>query len=429
MHCSRASADALFESISGLTTTGASVFGSGSNGRVSELPKSILLWRALLQWLGGVGIILVFVVLLPAMGVTGKNLLSSEQVGVKDESIRPRMQQQSRALFTLYIVLTLAAMGLYWLMGMSGFEALCHAFTTLPTGGFSTNDYSIGQFQNLGIELVAIVFMLLAGTNFVLLLGVARGGFKKPGAVLKNPELRMYVILVLAVIAGLTLTLWLSGQVVDDPALGIKRDYGSFGRALRDGAFQGVSILTSTGYSTANFQNWLRPCLVLLVLCMLVGGSSGSTAGGIKVVRFLASAKHIAHWIRTFINPKRVEKIRVGEVVVPEHIVAAILALVLMWLALVVVGAALLALDPRLDLLSAFSASCSMMGCTGPAICGVQEVGEAAYQSLSEVNLGPYGGYGQLYPAHKLLMCLQMVLGRLEILAPLVLLTPGFWRH
>jgi trk system potassium uptake protein TrkH len=363
------------------------------------------------------------------MGVTGKNLLSSEQVGVKDESIRPRMQQQSRALFTLYIVLTLAAMGLYWLMGMSGFEALCHAFTTLPTGGFSTNDYSIGQFQNLGIELVAIVFMLLAGTNFVLLLGVARGGFKKPGAVLKNPELRMYVILVLAVIAGLTLTLWLSGQVVDDPALGIKRDYGSFGRALRDGAFQGVSILTSTGYSTANFQNWLRPCLVLLVLCMLVGGSSGSTAGGIKVVRFLASAKHIAHWIRTFINPKRVEKIRVGEVVVPEHIVAAILALVLMWLALVVVGAALLALDPRLDLLSAFSASCSMMGCTGPAICGVQEVGEAAYQSLSEVNLGPYGGYGQLYPAHKLLMCLQMVLGRLEILAPLVLLTPGFWRH
>lgn len=425
--CLVSRADALFESISGLTTTGASVFGSGPNPKVSELPDSILLWRALLQWLGGMGIILVFVVLLPAMGVTGKNLLSSEQVGVKDDAMRPRMQQQSRALFTLYVVLTLAATGLYWLAGMGGFEALCHAFTTLPTGGFSTNDYSIGQFDNLAIELVAILFMFLAGTNFVLMLGVARGGFKKPMAILENPELRMYMLLVLVMIAGLTLSLWLSGQVVEDQ--GTMRDYGNFGRALRDGAFQAVSILTSTGFSTTDFQNWLSPCLVLLVICMLVGGCSGSTAGGIKVVRFLVCARHIAHWVHTFINPKRVEKIRVGEVVVPDHIVVAILALVLMWLTTVVAGTALLALDSRLDLLAAFSASCSMMGCTGPAISGVQEAGQGVYDCVSEVNLGPYGGYGQLYPAHKLLMCLQMVLGRLEILTPLALLTPGFWRR
>lgn len=425
--CLVSRADALFESISGLTTTGASVFGSGPNQPVSELPNSILLWRALLQWLGGMGIILVFVVLLPAMGVTGKNLLSSEQVGVKDEAMRPRMQQQSRALFTLYVVLTLAATGLYWLAGMRGFEALCHAFATMATGGFSTNDLSIGQFDNLAIELVAILFMFLAGTNFVLLLGVARGGFKSPGAVIRNPELRMYFTLVLIAIAGLTLTLWISGHLVQDP-MGM-RDYGNFGRALRDGAFQAVSILTSTGFSTANFQNWLSPCLVLLLLCMLVGGCSGSTAGGIKVVRFLVCAKHIVHWLHTFINPKRVEKVRVGEMVVSDHIVAAILAMVLMWLTIIVAGAGLLALDPRVDLLSAFSASCSMMGCTGPAISGVQEMGEGVYQVVSEVNLGPYGGYGQLHPAHKLFMCMQMVLGRLEILTPLVLLTPGFWRH
>ncbi len=420
-------ADALFESISGLTTTGASVFGSGPNRPVEDLPNSILLWRALLQWLGGMGIILVFVVLLPAMGVTGKNLLSSEQIGVKDETMRPRMQQQSRALFTLYVVLTLAATGLYWLVGMRGFDAICHAFTTMASGGFSTNNYSIGGFENLGIELVAILFMFLAGTNFVLLLGVARGGFKKPGGVLKNPEFRMYASLVLIVITGLTLTLWISGHVVQGP--GGTRDYGNFGRALRDGAFQAVSILTSTGYSSANYQNWLSPCLVLLLLCMLVGGCSGSTAGGTKVVRFLVIAKHLAHWVRTFINPKRVEKVRVGEQVVPERIVGAILALVLMWLILIIVGTALLALDPRMDLLSAFSASCSMVCCTGPAMSGVQEVVDGVYQRVSEIDVGAYGGYGQLYPAHKLLMCLQMVLGRLEILAPLALLTPGFWRR
>jgi len=425
--CLVSRADALFESISGLTTTGASVFGSGPNPRVSELPDSILLWRALLQWLGGMGIILVFVVLLPAMGVTGKNLLSSEQVGLKDDAMRPRMQKQSRALFTLYVVLTLAAAGLYWLAGMRGFEALCHAFTTMASGGFSTNDHSIGGFQSVAIELVAIVFMFLAGTNFVLLLGVARGGFKKPATIFKNPEFRLYTLLVLIVVAGLTLTLWISGQVVQDP--GGTRDYGNFGRALRDGAFQAVAILTSTGYSSANYQNWMGPCLVLLLFCMFVGGCSGSTAGGTKTVRCLVVAKHIAHCLHTFINPKRVEKVRVGEVVVPEPIVAAILALVLMWLVLVLGGAALLALDPRVDLVSALSASCSMVCCTGPAISGVQEVSHGVYQVVGEVDVGAYGGYGQLYPAHKLLMCVQMVLGRLEILAPLVLLTPGFWRH
>jgi trk system potassium uptake protein TrkH len=425
--CLQSRADALFESISGLTTTGASVFGSGPNPRVSELPDSILLWRALLQWLGGMGIILVFVVLLPAMGVTGKNLLSSEQVGVQDETMRPRMQQQSRALFTLYVVLTLSAIGLFWWSGMSGFEALCHAFTTMPTGGFSTNDYSIGEFDNLAIELATILFMFLAGCNFVLLLSVARGGFKHPVTVFKNPELRMYTLLMLIVVTGMTLTLWLSGHVVEDQ--GGLRDYGNLGRALRDAAFNAVSILTSTGFSTANFQNWLSPCLVLLVLCMLVGGCSGSTAGGIKVLRFLVCAKHIAHWVHTFVNPKRVEKIRIGEVVVPDHIVAGIVGLVLMWLVTVVAGAAVLALDPRIDPMGALSASCSMMGCTGPAISGVQPIGDGQFHLLSSVNLGPYGGYGQLYPTHKLLMCLQMVFGRLEILAPLVLLTPGFWRR
>ncbi len=421
-------ADALFESISGLTTTGASVFGSGPNARVSELPDSILLWRALLQWLGGMGIILVFVVLLPAMGVTGKNLLSSEQVGVQDEAMRPRMHQQSRALFTVYVVLTLGATVLFWLAGMSGFDALCHAFTTMSTGGFSTHDLSVGEFDNLAIELVAIVFMFLAGCNFALLLSAARGGLRTPRTVLKNPELRVYTLLMLIVVIGMTLTLWISGQVVQDHG-GVIREYGNFGRALRDAAFNAVSILTSTGYCTANFQNWLSPCLVLLTLCMLVGGCSGSTAGGIKGIRFLVCARHIGYSVHTFINPKRVEKIRVGDVVVPEHIVAAILALVLMWLAGVVAGTALLALDPRLDLLSAFTASCSMMGCTGPAISGVEAAGGGVYQCVSEVNLGPYGGYGQLYPAHKLLMCVQMVLGRLEIMAPLVLLTPGFWRR
>ncbi len=420
-HAIPSPADAFFETVSGLTTTGATVLGIGDNPLIESLPKSILLWRSMLQWMGGLGIILVFIVLLPAMGVTGMNLLVSEQVGVSQQNLRPRMQEQARALFAVYAFLTLAAGVLYHLAGMTGFEALCHAFTTMATGGFSTKNYSIGAFQNLPIEVICTGFMFLAGCNFALLISVAKGRFLRWKTLGSNPEFRLYLGFTLFMVLALTLILWIKGGTLVDEGLGIMRNYDSFGRCLRDGSFQAVSILTSTGYSTADFQNWANPALYLLVLCMLVGGSTGSTAGGLKIVRMLVCGKLVAFTVRAFVQPKRVEKIRIGEEVMPNHVISAILGLVLLWVGSILLGALFLSLDPRVDLVSALSASASMMGCTGPAV--TPEVG------LEGVNLGPYGGFGLLSIPSKIFMAFQMILGRLELMVPLVLIIPGFWRR
>ena len=187
-----------------------------------------------------------------------------------------------------------------------------------------------------------------------------------------------------------------------------------------------MSILTSTGYVTADFQAWPKTALIILVFCMLIGGCTGSTAGGLKILRLLVSLKLITYSIRHFIRPKSVEKIKLGGEVLHNSVISAILALVLLWLAAIALGTFALALDGRLDLLSAFSASLSMIGCTGPALSGVTE---ALTPVNPDLNFGPYGGYGDLYGWSKVLMSFQMILGRLEILAPLVVLAPSFWRR
>ena len=423
-------ADALFESISGLTTTGASTFGAHNGYPVEELPRSILLWRAMLQWMGGLGIILVFIVLLPAMGVTGKNLLISEQVGVAQEGFTPRMHDQARLLFRIYLLLTAAETGLLVLCDVPPFDAVCHAFTTMATGGFSTRNASIGAYGSVWVELVVILFMFLAGCNFTLLASTLRSRCGVPVPLLRNPEFRTYLYVTLGLVALMTAILFLWGRGVRDPALGITHEYAGVLRCLRDAAFQVVSILTSTGYSSADFQLWPKPALVLLFLCMLVGGCTGSTAGGFKVLRLIVSVKLVAYSLRRFLRPKSVEKLKVGQDVIPDGLVSAILALVLVWMASVAIGTLALSLDPRLDLLSAASASASMMGCTGPAMTSVEWQGASAViANVGGLNLGPYGSYGDLHGWSKILMCVQMVLGRLEVFAPLVLLAPSFWRR
>jgi trk system potassium uptake protein TrkH len=418
--------DALFESVSGLTTTGASVLGTGDNLATEDLPNSLLLWRSMLQWMGGLGIILVFIVLLPAMGVTGRNLLASEQVGVPQEDMRPRMHEQARFLFRVYVTLTFAQFLALWVIaGVSPFDSVCHALTTTSTAGFSTKNGSIGSFDSLTVELIILLFMFLGGTNFVLTYSAFRHRFRNSGDALKNPEFRLYLLLTLGLIAVMTLILWSWGGTVPDQTV-VTKDYGSFGRCLRDAAFNVVSILTSTGYVTADFQAWPKTALIILVFCMLIGGCTGSTAGGLKVLRLLVSLKLITYSIRHFIRPKSVEKIKLGGEVLHNSVISAILALVLLWLAAIALGTFALALDGRLDLLSAFSASLSMIGCTGPALTGVTE---ALTPVNPDLNLGPYGGYGDLYGWSKVLMSFQMILGRLEILAPLVVLAPSFWRR
>jgi trk system potassium uptake protein TrkH len=424
----RSFADAFFESISGLTTTGATVYNSAGNPAPSSLAPSLLLWRSLLQWIGGTGVILVFTVLLPALGLTGKNLLDSEAVGVARQDQRPRVREQARLLFRLYVALTvLAGLG-YALAGMGPFDAVCHAFTTMATGGFSTQDYSIGQFRSLGVELCGTLFMFLAGTNFVLMLSVAKG--RDLRLLRRNPEFRAYAVLTLSLVLLLTLTLRLWGRQIADPGLGLVKDYGALGTCLRDASFQVVSILTSTGFGSTDFQNWPKLALLVLVGCMLVGGSTSSTAGGFKVYRLLVCIKLVGFAMRRFIRPRTVEKLRVGDELLPNGVISTILTLLILWLGAVAAGTVVIGLDERLDLLSAFSASASMMGCTGPALTAVLPALDGGFELANpgQLNLGPYGGYGELAGAAKLFMAGQMVLGRLEILAPLALLMPAFWK-
>ena len=421
--------DAIFESISGLTTTGATVLNSGGNPAPESLPDSLLLWRSLLQWVGGTGVILVFTVLLPAIGLTGKSLLDSEAVGVARHDERPRVREQARQLFKLYVVLTLLAFGGYYAAGMGAFDALCHAMTTLSTGGFSTRDYSLGEYQNGWIEACAILFMFVGGINFVLMLSAVRG--RDLRRLRDNPELRGYAAVTAGAIVTVALFLRAWGRAIPDVALGHVEDYGSIGTCLRDAAFQVVSILTTTGFANTNFQNWPSSTLFVLLACMVIGGCTGSTAGGFKVLRLLVCLKLIGFQIRRFIQPRTVEKLKLGNDVLPNGVVSAILVLLLLWVGISAIGTFVLALDPRLDAFSALTASVSQIGCVGPAFTSVlsQPDGSFAIANPGQIDLGPYGGFGELAAPAKFWLSVQMVFGRLEVLAPLTLFVPAFWRR
>lgn len=424
--------DAVFESISGLTTTGASVCGTGDNPAIESLPRSILLWRSLLQWIGGLGIIFVFIVLLPAMGVTGKNLLASEQVGVSNDNLKPSMRNHARSLARLYVGMTIACALILWVHGLlveegqSGFDAVCHSFTTLATGGFSTKNLSVGSYESVFIEVVIIVFMFFAGANFPLLISAIHG--RSVGRLYDNPEFRAYLKIVLILIAAVTLILWFKAHYIKDAALH-HRDYDSIWTCLRDASFQIVSIITSTGYGTADYQNWPQAALLILLFAMFVGGCTGSTAGGYKVLRLVVLLKLMTFSIRRFIRPKSVEKLKLGDDVLPNSVVSAIVALLVLWITAMIVGALSLALIENMGMLAALSTTLSMVSCTGPALTEVHEASQGVFEVVGAHNVGPYGGYGDLQPVSKVLMSFQMVLGRLEILAPLVLFAPGIWKR
>ncbi len=425
--------DAWFESVSGLTTTGASILGAaGITPAIEALPDSLLLWRAMLQWFGGMGIILVFLVLLPAMGVTGKNLLSSEQIGIADSSQRPRLQEQARALFTVYVVLTATEAVLLRAVGMERwFDCICHAFTTMASGGFSTRNASIAAFDSVAIELVIVFFMFLAGTSFALLLALAKSRFRDYGSLWGSPEFRLYLGLTVGLIIANTLILFSWGEPMHDAASGGMKDYGDFGTCLRDATFSVVSLLTSTGYGSSDYQNWPHPAILLMMMSMFIGGCSGSTAGGVKVVRALVVCKLIGYTVRHYLRPKSVEKVKVGSTVVPNGVISSIVTLVLMAGISILVGAFVLAFDSRLDFTSALTSSLSMIGCTGPALTDVHPIGDGAFEVVNRVgiNVGPCGTFGTMTALSKITMTCLMLLGRLELLALIVLVLPGLWRR
>jgi trk system potassium uptake protein TrkH len=383
--------DALFESISGLTTTGATVIVGLDN-----LPHGILFYRQELQWLGGMGIIVLAVAVLPMLGIGGMQLYKAEAPGpVKDNKLTPRIAETAKALWYIYLGLTMACAASYWLVGMSLFDAVSHSFSTIANGGFSTHDASIAYFDNHATEVVAIVFMFLGGANFALHFTAVRS--KSLKSYFRDSEFLLYVS-ILTIISVLSVyTLYMQSE------------YHDLADAIREGVFQAVSIASTSGFVTADYSNWPVFIPVLLLIASLVGGCAGSTAGGIKVIRLLLLIKQGQREILRLIHPNAQVTVKIGNQPVENSIIDAVWGFFAAYVALFVFMMLVLMFN-GLDQITAFSAVAATISNTGPGL------GEVFYNyaSLSEFN--------------KLVLCFSMLLGRLEMFTVLVLFMPAFWR-
>jgi len=383
--------DAFFEATSGFTTTGATILAD-----VEVLGLPMQLWRCFTHWFGGMGIVLLGIAILPLVGMGGMTLYRAEFSGAKSEKLKPRITETALALWKIYFTLTLAEyLALRW-AGMSIFDAICHAFSTMGTGGFSPRTASIAAYGSAAVEGVLIVFMLLAGMNFVLhyRLWVEH----RPRSFLADIELRYYLMLVVAATVLITASLAL-GRTYDVPA------------AFRHSLFQVCSIMTTTGFVTADFEAWHSfPQLILLIL-MFIGGCTGSTAGGMKTSRILMLLRVIGREFKRMVEPKAVFSIRLGSTVFPEYAVQSLLNLVSLAL-LVNLAACLLLAGSGLDPLTSIAAVVACMFNIGPGLGGV----------------GPIDNYGGLPALAKWVLSTCMLAGRLEFYTVFIILTPAFWR-
>lgn len=383
--------DAIFESLSGLTTTGATVIVG-----LDYLPPSILFYRQLLQWLGGMGIIVLAVAILPILGVGGMQLYRAETPGpMKDAKLTPRITETAKALWYIYLGLTVACALAYLAAGMTVFDAISHSFSTVAIGGFSTHDLSLGYFDNPLIEAIAVAFMFVSGINFSLHFLAWRYRNAKP--YFYDSEFRMYSAFTLAVC------------LVCGIGLAVTHYEDNWLHAFRLGFFQAVSVGTTTGFTTASFQNWPGFLPLLLLFASFLGACAGSTGGGIKVIRFLLLYKQGRREIQRLIHPNAIITIKMGGRPVNNRIVDAVWGFFATYVA---VFAALLlsVMATGLDQVTAFSAVAACLNNLGPG--------------LGEVS----AHYGDIPSSTKLLLSFAMVLGRLEIFTLLVLLTPSFWR-
>lgn len=384
-------ADAAFEAVSAFTTTGATAIIG-----LDSLPPSILFYRSQLQWFGGVGVVLLALAILPMLGVGGMQLYRAETPGpIKDDKITPRIQQTARFLWRVYLALTGACTLAYWLAGMTLFDALTHAFTTVSTGGFSTHDASMAYFSSPLIEGIAIAFMLAGGINFAAHFAAVRTrSLKRYWA---DTEVRVFLTVTLALTLLIGLVLWLQGV------------YANVFEALRYSAFQVVSVITSTGFTTTDFSLWPLLLPVLLIFSSFMGGCAGSTSGGMKTIRFVVLAKQGWRNIFHLVHPAGVRPIKLGGRVVPARVTDAVWGFFSVYVA-VFSALMLLVMATGLDHVTAFGAVATCLNNMGPGL------GEVAV-SFATVN-----------PTAEWFLVAAMLLGRLEIFTLLVVLTPAFWR-
>ena len=386
--------DSTFEGMSGFTTTGSTLLSD-----IEAETPSILFWRSMTQWLGGIGIVVLFVAVAPTVGSGAARLLGAEFSGLTHTRLTPRIADTAKSLAVIYLALSVATTIALLLAGMNLYDAVVHAFTTVATGGFSPKGTSIAFYDSLAIEVVLIVFMTISGVSFSLyyLLYVRRSF-----SVVLDRELLTY----LAIIAGAILFVW--GVLV------FEGDYGrAWGRALRESAFSVTSIITTTGFTTADFDQWDTAAQVALVLLMFVGGCAGSTAGGIKVIRIMVIFRTNFQEIFHMVHPRGVTLLRIGDRVLSERVRMAVLGLFAAWIAVFAQATVLVALQEDLTLVSAATAVATTLNVVGP---GLGQVG--ASESFEAVN-----AFGRVV----LTGC--MLLGRLEIFTALALLSPAFWKR
>ncbi len=382
--------DAFFESVSGFTTTGSSILAN-----IEAVSKGLLFWRSFIQWLGGMGIIVLSVAILPFLGVGGMQLYKAEVPSPTPDKLKPRIRDTAMILWKVYALISLAEVILLMIGGMDLYHALCHTFTTMPTGGFSTKNASIAYFDSVYIDTVIIIFMLLAGINFSLHYQFLRG---KTLAFWQDSECRFFLGAVFLLIAVVTFNVY--GSV-----------YKTVGQALRFASFQVVSIVTTTGYATADFELWPSMSQLILLLCMFLGASAGSTGGGMKCMRVMLYLKYCYKELFSLIHPRAVKRIKIGGESVSEDVIRSVLGFMGLYVGLFAVSSVLLA-GMGVDIVTAIAAVAATIGNIGPGLGMV----------------GPTDNFSHIPYLGKWLLIWCMLLGRLEIYTVFILLVPEFWR-
>jgi trk system potassium uptake protein TrkH len=384
--------DAVFESVSGFTTTGASVL-----SQLEQRPRSLLLWRSITQWIGGMGMVLIGVAVLPVLGIGGMQLYKAEAPGPTKDKIAPRISETAKILWVLYLGLTALGVLVFWLEGMPLFDAVCHAMSAISTGGFSTHDASLGHTSSRLTHWTVTALMLLGGTSFAVLHRTLTRGL--PWA--ENVELRAYVVIF--VLAALVITI--------DLRLGMPEVYASNLDALEHASFQAASILTTTGFTTTDYDLWPSASHAALFLLFFMGGMAGSTAGGVKVIRVVLWLRQSLSQFFQLVHPRGVASMKLGKHLVEPAVLQSVGSFIALWTALLGLGTLLFSFF-GMDLLTGFATSITTLGNVGPGFAGI----------------GPSNTFAFLEPGAKLVAALWMILGRLEIYTVLVILTPGFWR-
>ncbi len=383
--------NAFFETISGFTTTGSTVLTD-----IESLPHGILFWRSISQWLGGMGIIVLSLAILPVFGIGGMQLFMAEVPGPTPDRISPRIRQTAKTLWGIYLLFTFTEMLLLWVAGMELFDAVCHSFTTMATGGFSTKQASIAHWQSPVIHYIIIIFMILAGTNFTLSYLAIKGKFRR---VFKDEEFKYYLIFVavftLVIFAGLFLSTELQAE-----------------NAFRDALFQVVAIITTTGFATADYLTWIPFLYFLIFALFFFGGSAGSTGGGIKIMRIVLLLKNSYYELKRMVHPHAVIPVKFNNTSVDSKIITNVLAFFMFYFAIFGASTIIFSLiEP--DMESAMGAVATSLGNIGPGLG----------------NVGPSETFLHVKPAGKWFLSFLMLLGRLELFTVLVLFSPSFWRE